>query len=66
MFDRWFFYTIRLSTQTFSSSLVTEAANRFPGSTSAFEIYAIRAGASSPTGLPPDVANGTIFFPEKS
>ena len=52
MYGRWFFIRyIRLSAQTFSSSLVTEAANRFPGRTSAFEISAIRAGASSPTGL---------------
>ena len=60
------FYTIKLSAQTFSSSLVTEMGNRFPGSTSAFEIFAIRVGASSPSGLPPDVANGIIFFREKS
>ena len=59
-----FFY--RFSAQLFRESALASAGKRIPASTSAPVISRIRAGASGPIPLPPEVANGTIFFPEKS
>ena len=61
---QYLFY--RFSAQLLRESALTFEGKRLPASTSAPVISLIRAGASLPISLLPEVAKGMIFFPVKS